>query len=210
MLKKSFACLSLASLLCAAVSAQSVAELQKKFVAPPNDSRIMMRWWWFGPSVTKDEVERELRVMKEGGIGGVEVQPVYPLLPDDPKTGHKNLPYLSDEFLEMLRFASDKARELGMRFDLTLGSGWSFGGSTTPITEAAGQLRVDRVKLQPGDASVSAPSLIGAEHYIGAFLHRTDGTFEQLGSVSNGRVAVPANSTGEIVFFIGGKSGMQV
>jgi len=211
MMKKAFVYLSLASLFCSAVAAQSVPELQKNFVAPPNDSRIMMRWWWFGPSVTKAEIERELRVMKEGGIGGVEVQPVYPLLPDDPKSGHKNLPYLSDEFLEMLRFASDKARELGMRFDLTLGSGWSFGGATTPITEAAGQLRVDRVKVQPGDQSVSAPSLIAAEHYINAFLRRADGTFEQLGTVKNGRVAVPANSAGgEVVFFIGGKSGMQV
>src|SRR5688572_20923532 len=131
--------------------AQSLADIRRNFERPPDDARIMMRWWWFGPSVTKEEIERELRTMKEGGIGGVEVQPVYPLLPDDPAIGHRNLPYLSDEFLEMLRFASDKARELGMRFDLTLGSGWSFGGATTPITEAAGQLRVDRVKVQPGE-----------------------------------------------------------
>ncbi|HET9866893.1 MAG TPA: glycosyl hydrolase, partial [Nitrospira sp.] len=178
---------------------------------PPSESRIMMRWWWFGPSVTKDEIERELKVMKEGGIGGVEVQPVYPLLPDDPKSGHKNLPYLSDEFLEMLRFASDKARELGMRFDLTLGSGWSFGGATTPITEAAGQIRVDRVKVQAGETSVTSPSMISAEHYLGAFLRRADGTFEQLGNVEDGRIAVPGNAAGsEVVFFIGGKSGMQV
>lgn len=210
MLKKLVALLCL-PVLFAAADAQSVAELQKNFVVPPNDSRIMMRWWWFGPSVTKDEIERELKVMKAGGIGGVEVQPVYPLLPDDPKTGHKNLPYLSDEFLEMLRFASDKARELGMRFDLTLGSGWSFGGATTPITEAAGQLRVERVKVQSGETSVAAPSLIPAEHYINAFLRRADGTFEPLGTVTNGRIAVPANATGgEVVFFIGGKSGMQV
>ncbi|MEQ1761805.1 MAG: glycosyl hydrolase [Pyrinomonadaceae bacterium] len=211
MWNKAFVCLSLISLLFSAVAAQSVAELQKNFVSPPNDSRIMMRWWWFGPSVTKEEIERELKVMKEGGIGGVEVQPVYPLLPDDPKTGHKNLPYLSDEFLEMLRFASDKARGLGMRFDLTLGSGWSFGGATTPITEAAGQLRVDRVKVQPGETSVLAPSMISAEQYLGAFFRRTDGTFDQLGTVSNGRIGVPANAAGgEVVFFIGGKSGMQV
>lgn len=211
MFKKAFVFLCLTSLLFSAAAAQTVSEIQKNFVSPPNDSRIMMRWWWFGPSVTKAELERELKVMKEGGIGGVEVQPVYPLLPDDPKTGHKNLPYLSDEFLEMLRFASDKARELGMRFDLTLGSGWSFGGATTPITEAAGQLRVDRVKVQTGDTSVSAPSLIAAEHYINAFLKLADGTFEPLGTVSSGRISVPANSGGgEVVFFIGGKSGMQV
>src|SRR5215213_1459946 len=123
-------------------NAAAIDDLQKNFQAPPDDARIMMRWWWFGSAVTKPEIERELRVMREGGIGGVEVQPVYPLLPDDEKNGIKNLPFLSDEFLEMLRFTCDKTKELGMRMDLTLGSGWSFGGAKTPITEAAGQLRV--------------------------------------------------------------------
>ena len=75
----------------------SFAELQQHFKDPPDDSRIMMRWWWFGPAVQKRELERELRTMKEGGIGGVEIQPVYPLALDDPDHGVKNLPYLSDE-----------------------------------------------------------------------------------------------------------------
>ena len=44
---------------------------------------MMVRWWWFGPSVTKPELEREMRAMKEGGIGGFEVQPTYPLAADD-------------------------------------------------------------------------------------------------------------------------------
>src|SRR6185503_4665591 len=93
--------------------AQSIDVLQRGFERPPEDSKIMMRWWWFGPAVTKSELEREMRVMKEGGIGGFEVQPVYPLLPDDPNTHFRNLPFLSDEFLDALRFTSAKARELG-------------------------------------------------------------------------------------------------
>src|SRR3954471_1130207 len=88
--------------------AAGIDDLQKGFVDPPADARIMMRWWWFGPAVTKSELERELRVMKDAGIGGVEVQPFYPLLPDDPANGIKNLPYLSDEFLEMLRFTAQR------------------------------------------------------------------------------------------------------
>src|SRR5580765_5883265 len=97
------------------------ATMQQDFAAPPADARIMMRWWWFGPAVTKAEIERELRVMKEGGIGGVELQPVYPLALDDPASGVQNLPFLSDAFLDALRFASVEARELGLRMDLTLG-----------------------------------------------------------------------------------------
>ena len=73
---------------------QSLADLKRMFQNPPPDSRIMMRWWWFGPSVTKSEIERELRLMKEGGIGGFEVQPVYPLALDSASRGIKTLPFL--------------------------------------------------------------------------------------------------------------------
>ena len=66
----------------------------------------MMRWWWFGPSITKAEIEREMRLMKTGGIGGFEVQPVYPLALDDERSGIKTLPFLSDEFIAALRFRS--------------------------------------------------------------------------------------------------------
>ena len=30
-----------------------LAELHRRFLSPPDDARIMMRWWWFGPTVTK-------------------------------------------------------------------------------------------------------------------------------------------------------------
>src|SRR5215467_719419 len=139
-----FACLILAA--GAIASAQKVADVRRGFGNPPDDARIMMRWWWFGPSVTKAQLEREMRLMKEGGIGGFEVQPVYPLALDDETNGVKTSPFLSDEFLRLLRFAADKAHELGMRMDLTLGSGWPYGGPTVPINQAAGRLRVERLK----------------------------------------------------------------
>ena len=96
---------TLTSLLpCAHARAESVSDLQRGFEHPPDNAKIMMRWWWFGPAVTKPELEREMRLMKEGGIGGFEVQPVYPLLPDDPASGIRNLPFLSDDFMDALRF----------------------------------------------------------------------------------------------------------
>src|SRR5689334_21909790 len=114
--------------ICAALAQPtSIAALQRAFEQPPDDARIMMRWWWFGAAVTKPELERELRLMKQGGIGGVEVQPVYPLALDDPASGLRNLPYLSDDFLASLGFAAQKAHELGLRVDVTLGSGWPYG-----------------------------------------------------------------------------------
>ncbi|MCK7496803.1 MAG: hypothetical protein MZW92_42365 [Comamonadaceae bacterium] len=60
--------------------------------SPPDDARIMMRWWWFGPTVTKAGLEREMRLMKDGGIGGFEIQPVYPVVLDDPARGLRDPP----------------------------------------------------------------------------------------------------------------------
>ena len=60
----------------------STAKLQQAFAQSPDDARIMVRWWWFGAAVTHSQLEREMKLMKEGGIGGFEVQPTYPLALD--------------------------------------------------------------------------------------------------------------------------------
>jgi hypothetical protein len=139
-------------LLCSA-SAATLADLRRGFEHPPDDARIMVRWWWFGPSQTKAEIEQEMRQMKTAGIGGFEVQPVYPLSLEN------NYSYLSPEFLDALRFAAEKAREFGLRMDVTLGSGWPFGGPQVPITRAAGKLRIDSALPAPEDGDEPIVSL---------------------------------------------------
>lgn len=129
----------------------------------------MMRWWWFGPSVTKPRLEEEMRLMKAGGIGGFEVQPVYPLELDEPGRQFRNLPFLSPEFIDALRFTGEKAKELGMRFDLTLGSGWPYGGPAIPITQAAGRLRAVKVARKAGQQYVPVPALSHGEKVLAAF-----------------------------------------
>jgi alpha-L-rhamnosidase len=125
----------------------NVSDLRRGFERPPDDARMMVRWWWFGPSVTKPELEREMRFMKEGGIGGFEVQPTYALELDNPAKGIRNLPFMSAEFLDALTFTGEKARELGLRMDLTLGSGWPFGGPHIPVELASPRLRVQTGSL---------------------------------------------------------------
>lgn len=186
-----------------------LAGLRQAFERPPADARIMMRWWWFGPGVTKAQLEREMRLMKEGGIGGFEVQPVYPLALDDPDAGFRNLPYLSDEFLDALRFTARKASELGLRLDLTLGSGWPYGGPGVPITEAAGRLRVEKVAVAPGSRRIPAPAMEAGEELIAAFEASTG---RELSGVRDGVLwlAGEAKHPGEVMFFIASRTGMMV
>lgn len=141
--------------------------LYEGFVSPPPDARPIMRWWWFGPSVEKPELEKELETMRGAGIGGVEIQPVYPLKLDDPSKGFRNFPYLSSEFLDDVRFANSTARSLGLRVDITLGSGWPYGGPTTTLAEAAGRLRVAYEPIHGG--TVSMPELKEGDRVIAAF-----------------------------------------
>ncbi len=147
-----------------------LSSLNASFAKPPDDSRIMMRWWWFGPAVVKPELKRELEQMKAAGIGGVEIATLYPQALDDPTTGFHNVPYLSNEYIDDLRYAAGEARALGLRVDLTLGSGWPFGGPHIPITEAAGELRVELVAVDPQSTEVKAPSLEAGEKLIQAFV----------------------------------------
>ncbi len=146
------------------------ADLRSSFQNPPDDARIMMRWWWFGPGVTKAELEKEMRMMKAGGIGGFEVQPVYPLALDDPTVGFKNFTYMSDEFLDAVRFTSEKSRELGLRMDMTLCSGWPYGGPYVTAAHASTLLRIERVAIKPGETSFAMPTMIESEKLVTAFL----------------------------------------
>lgn len=178
----------------------------------------MMRWWWFGPAVTKPEIEREMRLMKEGGIGGFEVTSVYPLALDDPSHGFRNYPYLSDEHIDALKFTAEKARELGLRMDLTLGSGWPYGGPHIPITQAAGKLRTDIVSVLPGSRRVPLPNISAGERLMAVFLAPGDpknfaaAEAREITSIDEGAVHLPAQITGPhvLLFFIAGRTGMQV
>ncbi len=89
--------------------ADALAAVREGFASPPIDARPMMRWWWFGSVVDKARLAHDLRTMKEGGIGGAEIQPVYPLALDDASKGFQNMPYISKEFLDMVSFAAQTA-----------------------------------------------------------------------------------------------------
>lgn len=155
--------------------------------------------------------------MKEGGIGGFEVQPVYPLILDE-SMGRKTAPFLSDDFVDALRFTATKARELGLRFDLTLGSGWPFGGPTVKIDHAAARLRFERVKIDSTSKFVKVPAISAGEKLLGVFLARVEGpafapdSVRELTSINEGVVRLTSVPAGphEVFFFISSRTGMQV
>ncbi len=116
--------------------------LKKAFLSPPDSAKPLTRWFWFGGAMTPEEITRELTFMRDAGIGGVELQPVYPLEVDDPTRGIRNIRYFSQEWFDLLRHTVKETQRLGLQFDLTLGSGWPYGGPFVPEALAARRLRV--------------------------------------------------------------------
>jgi hypothetical protein len=146
----------------------SITALHAHFLNPPNEARPMVRWWWFGPAVVKPEIQRELQQMKADGIQGAELAFEYAQVLDDPSKNLKNLPFLSPEMLDDVNYAQAEGRKLGLRIDLTLCSGWPYGGPNTPLSEAITDIRVTQVPVPAGATSVAAPSLREGESLISA------------------------------------------
>ncbi len=198
------------------VRAQSaIAELQTRFEHPPDDSRPMMRWWWFGVAVEKPEIQHELEEMKADGFGGAELAFVYPQVVDDPAKHLVNEPFLSAPMLDAVGYAASEAGRLGLRLDVTLGSGWPYGGPATTVAEAAACLRVlelplaaattglPSLPLAPGETVISISLVSGSPHHWQAASAQTlaPGQREHL---------PPGNGPRTALIFIASHTGQQV
>ncbi|TDD22933.1 glycoside hydrolase [Kribbella turkmenica] len=168
----------------------TVDDVRRGFRAPPGDGRVMMRWWWFGPSVDQRELERQLRAMAAAGLGGVEAAFVYPMSSVD-------APFGSDKFLRDVGFAARTAHELGLRFDLTLGSGWSFGGGHVPPELAARRLTWDRREIGAEAYDVPVAEPWPGDQVVAAFVGEgsagVPSAYDEV-AVSNGMIRVPAGN----------------
>jgi hypothetical protein len=119
--------------------AQDVAALREGFAQPPREARPWVYWFWWNSVVSREEIQRELGELSAAGFGGVELRVVTFHGWGGPKLqgmdeanlrrlGHKQLGYLSEEWVDTLAFTCETAERLGLRFALNLGQGWPPGG----------------------------------------------------------------------------------
>ena len=89
-------------------------------------------WWWHGSAVDKTNLTHELQRFHDAGLGGVQFTPIFGV-----KGGEaRDIPYLTPAWLAMMGYTVDEAQRLGMGVDMTLGSGWCFGGPTVSDQDA--------------------------------------------------------------------------
>ncbi len=150
----------------------STNELLTGWLNPARTFRPHTRWAWPGSAVTRDGISWQLQQMRDQGHGGAEIQIPWVMY------AQGNIPYLSDQWLEMVRHAISKAAELDMEIALTFGPGWAFGGFFVPPAERSKVLThgwVDRTG--PADLDLDVPGYTLKDPAALAKLRILDGTF---------------------------------
>ena len=132
-MKRYFASILLLAL-CVTLPAQTWPEATRE--AKPG-----VRWWWLGSAVNKKNLQWNLQQYASHGIGAVEITPIYGVQGNQ-QTGSrfewgKNIDYLSDRWMEMLRYVQNQAELQDMEVDMATGTGWPFGGPWVPLEESA-------------------------------------------------------------------------
>jgi hypothetical protein len=103
-------------------------------------------WWWHGSAVDETNLQHELERFHAAGLGGVQITSIY----GTKGAEAREIPYLTPQWLAMMGFTVDHARTLGMGVDMSLGSGWCFGGPTVKDQDANASVVVKKVEVAAG------------------------------------------------------------
>lgn len=106
-------------------------------------------WWWMGSAVDEVGIRKNLQDYAQAGFGGLHIIPIYGVKGNDAN----NLEFLSPRWNQMLSFTVKEAKKLGLGIDMTMGTGWPFGGKQVTENEAA---KYFEITTENGKASVKA------------------------------------------------------
>ena len=88
------------------------------------EAKPYTRWWWLGSAVDSVGIDYNLTEFAKAGIGGVEITPIYGVKGNDAN----DIPYLSPQWMQMLKYVEKRGAELGVETNMATGTGWPFGG----------------------------------------------------------------------------------
>ncbi len=101
-----------------------ISTSKAQLVTPVNDGKPWAYWWWMGNAVTKEGIKQNLEAYAKAGLGGLHIIPIYGV------KGYEAhyIPYLSPQWMEILQYTVEEAKKLNMGIDMSMGTGWPFGG----------------------------------------------------------------------------------
>jgi hypothetical protein len=113
---------------------------------PTIHSKPWTAWWWMGSAVDKATITSELTEFQKAGFGGVEVGMFYGAKGAE----NRYTEFLSERWMDLLAHASNEARRLQMRLDMSTVAGWPFGGPQVTTEMASSRVLVTNYPLLTG------------------------------------------------------------
>jgi hypothetical protein len=135
--------------------AQNPAEdLRANFLNPPKMAKPKAYWWWLNGDVDTTQLKTELGLMKDAGIGGVDIFEIGVFPEDNPDGMIKSgPPFMGADFLKSLKVVLDKAKELDMDVGMSVASSWNAGGSWVRPEHAAKTLYSSKTEINVSTGS---------------------------------------------------------
>jgi len=137
-----------------------------EFKDPPKYARPMVRWWWTGLDVEKEELIKEVQELDEAGFFGAEIQVFMIGSPLDLEKRDKERAARAHRFMqpyyyEMVKTVLDEASKRGMIMDLTISSSWPAGGTHISSQDSMKVLMVGQLTIEgPLEYSDKIPKFI--------------------------------------------------
>ncbi|MDR9363823.1 MAG: glycosyl hydrolase [Balneolaceae bacterium] len=100
------------------------------------ENKPWTRWWWMGSAVNENDLTRQMELLSDANLGGVEITPIYGV------GGYEDqfIDYLSPEWMERLEHTLSEGERLDLGIDMATGTGWPFGGPWITENEASKRL----------------------------------------------------------------------
>lgn len=121
----------------------SLNSMGQTWPKPGPEAKAGARWWWMGSAVSKPDLKWNMEQYSRTGMGALEITPIYGV-----KGNEKNeLKYLSDAWMDALKFTEEEGKRDGLLIDMNTGTGWPFGGPEITINDAAAKLVCSRADV---------------------------------------------------------------
>lgn len=104
------------------------------------------RWWWLGSAVDEENLSYNMEEYARAGLGELEITPIYGVQNNE----ENEFSFLTPEWMRALEYTQTKGDEVGIRIDMSTGTGWPFGGPETSQYDAATKAIFEQYTIQGG------------------------------------------------------------
>ncbi|MBQ8897744.1 MAG: hypothetical protein IJY86_04635 [Clostridia bacterium] len=138
--------------------------------------------WVWDTEITKEGIDRGLAMLKSAGIGAVYVIPEPKAFRPQTVDADMKPEYLSDEYFEIFKYFTQKAKSMGFAAWLYDEGGWPSGSACKKITKMhpeLGRHRAAAIEIPLAKGMTYTPPE-NHESFLAAFTKAQDGTFTRI------------------------------